>query len=173
MSEERAPYGTDELIESLRFRPPTDPVFAYLYDRLSIGELPLFQGEVAIDMIDPFAPDFRPWDYQKGKGAFQFMLHRIKAGTRSAMWVYPKGGRFVVSDDYFTLEAARQLGLRDTQIRAWKKQFDAEGAKAFPGNGNRGVLEEEVHRLRVENKRLVQERDLLKKVSALFAKDQR
>ena len=71
----------------------------------------------------------------------------------------------IVTDKGFSYaEAARQLGLRDTQIRTWKKQFDAEGAKAFPGNGNRGVLEEEVHRLRAENKRLVQERDLLKKL---------
>ena len=78
----------------------------------------------------------------------------------------------VVTDKGFSYaEAARQLGLRDTQIRTWKKQFDAVGAKAFPGNGNRGVLEEEVHRLRAENKRLVQERDLLKKAAAFFARE--
>ena len=78
----------------------------------------------------------------------------------------------LVTDKGFSYaEAARQLGLRDTQIRTWKKQFDAEGAKAFPGNGNRGVLEEEVHRLRAENKRLLQERDLLKKAAAFFAKE--
>ena len=78
----------------------------------------------------------------------------------------------LVTDKGFSYaEAARQLGLRDTQIRTWEKQFDAEGAKAFPGNGNRGVLEEEVHRLRAENKRLVQERDLLKKAAAFFARE--
>ena len=76
----------------------------------------------------------------------------------------------LVTDKGFSYaEAARQLGLRDTQIRTWKKQYDAEGAKAFPGNGNRGVLEEEVHRLRAENKRLLLERDLLKKAAAFFA----
>ena len=77
--------------------------------------------------------------------------------------------QLVAQKGFSYAEAARQLGLRDTQIRAWKKQFDAEGAKAFPGRGNRGVIEEEVHRLRAENKRLLQERDLLKKAAAFFA----
>ena len=77
-----------------------------------------------------------------------------------------------VTDKGFSYaEAARQLGLRDTQIRTWKKQFDAEGAKAFPGRGNRSAIEEEVHRPRAENKRLLLERDLLKKAAAFFAKD--
>lgn len=67
-------------------------------------------------------------------------------------------------------EAARPLGLRDTRIRAWKKPFGAEGAEAFPGRGNRSATEEDVHRLRAGNKRLLQERDLLKKAAASFAR---
>ena len=77
--------------------------------------------------------------------------------------------QLVAQKGFSYAEAARQLGLRDTQIRSWKKQFDAEGAKAFPGRGNRSVIEEEVHRLRAENNRLLQERDLLKKAAAFFA----
>jgi transposase len=79
--------------------------------------------------------------------------------------------QLVTEKGFSYAEAARQLGLRDTQIRTWKKQFDAEGAKAFPGRGNRSAIEEEVHRLRAENKRLLQERDLLKKAAAFFAKE--
>jgi len=77
--------------------------------------------------------------------------------------------QLVTEKSFSYAEAARQLGLRDTQIRTWKKQLDADGAKAFPGN--RGVLEEEVYRLRAENKRLAQERDLLKKAAAYFARE--
>ena len=79
--------------------------------------------------------------------------------------------QLVTEKGFSYAEAARQLGLRDTQIRAWKKQFDAEGDKAFPGRGNRSAIEEEVHRLRAENKRLLQERDLLKKAAAFFARE--
>ena len=77
--------------------------------------------------------------------------------------------QLVTEKGFSYAEAARQLGLRDTQIRAWKKQFDAEGTKAFPGRGNRSAIDEELHRLRAENKRLLQERDLLKKAAAFFA----
>ena len=79
--------------------------------------------------------------------------------------------QLVTEKGFSYAEAARQLGLRDVQIRAWKKQFDAEGAEAFPGRGNRSAIEEEVHRLRAENKRLLQERDLLKKAAAFFARE--
>ena len=79
--------------------------------------------------------------------------------------------RLVTEKGFSYAEAARQLGLRDTQIRAWKKQFDAEGAKAFPGQGNRSAIDEELHRLRAENTRLLQERDLLKKAAAFFARE--
>ena len=77
--------------------------------------------------------------------------------------------QLVTEKGFSYAEAARQLGLRDTQIRTWKKQFDAEGAKAFPGRGN--PVDEELQRLRAENKRLVQERDLLKKAAAFFARE--
>ncbi|MCY2939471.1 MAG: hypothetical protein NTV55_14085 [Planctomycetota bacterium] len=42
----------------------------------------------------------------------------------------------------------------------WKKEIETEGAHAFPGNGNRSLVEEELHQLRGENKRLLMERDI-------------
>ncbi len=67
-------------------------------------------------------------------------------------------------------EAARQLGITDAQLRNWKKPCDADSAKAFPGNGRRAV-QDEVQSLRVENKRLLLERDILKKAAAFFARE--
>ncbi|HWG88756.1 MAG TPA: transposase [Candidatus Acidoferrales bacterium] len=68
-------------------------------------------------------------------------------------------------------EAARNLGIADNLLRKWKKAFDAEGNQAFPGKGNLPTLEEELRRLRAENKRLQMERDILKKATAFFAKE--
>ena len=45
------------------------------------------------------------------------------------------------------------------------------GDNAFPGNGNPPALEEELRRLRAENKRLTMERDILKKATAFFARE--
>lgn len=77
--------------------------------------------------------------------------------------------QLVTEKGYSYAEAARQLGITDAQIRNWKKQFDAAGTKAFPGRGN--AIEEEVLRLRAENKRLLLERDILKKAAAFFARE--
>ena len=53
----------------------------------------------------------------------------------------------------------------------WKQALAAEGDQAFPGQGNPPALEEELRRLRAENKRLPMERDILKKATAFFARE--
>ena len=55
-------------------------------------------------------------------------------------------------------EAARQLGISDNLLRNWKKAYDQQGDDAFPGQGKRTPQEEELYRLRQENRRLRQER---------------
>ena len=70
---------------------------------------------------------------------------------------------------YSVAEAARSLGLCENLLRVWKQKFAAESEQAFPGQGTRPPLEEEVRRLRAENKRLQMERDILKKAMAFFA----
>jgi transposase len=68
-------------------------------------------------------------------------------------------------------EAARSLGIGENLLRKWKHDLDAAGDQAFPGQGQLPPLEEEVRRLRAENKRLQMERDILKKATAFFAKE--
>ena len=68
-------------------------------------------------------------------------------------------------------EAGRRLGINSNLILRWKQELEAEGSNAFPGNGNRSPMDEELHRLHAENKRLLMELDILKKVTAFFAKE--
>jgi transposase len=71
-------------------------------------------------------------------------------------------------------EAARSLGIHENQLRTWKKALEQESQgeqQAFPGHGNRPALEEEIRQLKVENRRLQMERDLLKKATAFFARE--
>jgi len=72
-------------------------------------------------------------------------------------------------------DVARELGLSAQQIANWKRQFTRLSDKQF--NSAEGVdyskkESEELRRLRRENKRLQEETDFLKKVSAYFAKSQ-
>ena len=66
-------------------------------------------------------------------------------------------------------EAARQLGVSENCLRAWRQAAREQGDAAFPGQGKLPAAEEELRRLRAEVVRLRAERDLLKKAAAYFA----
>lgn len=72
-------------------------------------------------------------------------------------------------------QVGKELGLSAQQIANWKRQFTRLSDKQF--NAVDGVdyakkESEEVRQLKRENKRLKEEMEFLKKVSAYFAKDQ-
>ncbi len=69
-------------------------------------------------------------------------------------------------------EVARQLGVHSETLRNWRRQARATGS-AGGGDGTVPSLEEENRRLRRENARLLEEREILKKATAFFAKDAR
>jgi transposase len=79
--------------------------------------------------------------------------------------------RLVTEHGYSVAEAARSLGISENLIRNWKQALHDQGEHAFSGKGNLSPFEEEVQRLRAENKRLQAERDILKKAAAFFAKE--
>src|SRR4051794_12606114 len=60
-------------------------------------------------------------------------------------------------------EAARSLGIGETLLRSWKEALAKGPEQAFPGQGNRTALDDEMLRLKAENRRLHAERDILKK----------
>ena len=79
--------------------------------------------------------------------------------------------KLVTEQGYSVAEAARSLGLRENLIRNWKQAVQDNGAHAFPGPGKLSPFEEENRRLRADNKRLLAERDLLKKAATFFARE--
>jgi len=68
-------------------------------------------------------------------------------------------------------DLARELGIRRNQLYKWKEQVTKHGTDAFPGMGRRSAAKDEVVRLRKELERLKEERDVLKKAAAYFAKE--
>ncbi len=79
--------------------------------------------------------------------------------------------KLVTEQGYSFAEAARSLGICENLIRNWKQALHDRGEHAFSGNGPSSPIEEELRRLRAENKRLLAERDILKKAAAFFAKE--
>src|SRR5919109_3348985 len=79
--------------------------------------------------------------------------------------------KLVTEKGHSVAEAARSLGLHENLLRSWKQALAEAGEQAFPGQGHLPPFEEELRRLRAENQRLRQERDILKKATALFAQE--
>jgi transposase len=79
--------------------------------------------------------------------------------------------RLVTVHGYRVAEAARNLGINATMLGRWKREHEARENGAFPGKGRLPPDQEELHRLREENKHLRMEREILKKAAAFFANE--
>ncbi len=66
-------------------------------------------------------------------------------------------------------QVARDLGVSQTQVSNWVKDFQKNGLDAFPGNGNLTSTEQRIRELEEQLKTVSMERDLLKKATAYFA----
>lgn len=70
-------------------------------------------------------------------------------------------------------DLAMELGIARNQLYKWQKQLGKAGTEhAFRGPGRKPDSErDEVERLRAELKRVTEERDILKKAAAYFARE--
>lgn len=79
----------------------------------------------------------------------------------------------VKEQGYSRAEAARSLGLNDNVLCRWVQEYENDNPEAFRGHGKRTAEQDELHRLREENKRLRMEKDILKKAAVFFAQETR
>ena len=79
--------------------------------------------------------------------------------------------RLVTEQGYKQTEAARNLGIDRGMLGRWIKELQSDEGEAFRGNGKQTADQEELRRLRTENKQLKLEREILKKAAAFFAKE--
>ncbi len=68
-------------------------------------------------------------------------------------------------------EASKKFGVGSTALRRWRVEYQDDAEQAFPGQGNLRAESKRIKELEEENKRLRQEREILKKATAFFAKE--
>src|SRR5947208_8821655 len=97
---------------------------------------------------------------------------RAKRSRRSFTDDFKAGAvRLVLDEGKTVAAAARDLGLTESSLRKWVDQ-----ARADRTHGKTGLTtaeREELARLRKENRILQEEREILKKAAAFFAKERR
>src|SRR5208337_5354092 len=79
--------------------------------------------------------------------------------------------RLLEAGDRTGQQIEQDLGIGSGQVYKWRRELAASGERAFPGNGT--PRDEELVRLRKENARLREERDILRKAVAIFSKPPR
>ena len=79
----------------------------------------------------------------------------------------------LVMDQGLTIaEAARSLEINANMLSRWIKERLADNnGQAFRGNGKLTAEQEEIRRLKLENKRLKLERQILKEAAVFFAQE--
>ena len=75
--------------------------------------------------------------------------------------------KLVLEQSYTVAEACKSLGVDHISLRSCLKQY---GQAAGNGTSGKLSMQAELRRLREENKRLLMEREILKKATAFFAK---
>ena len=68
-------------------------------------------------------------------------------------------------------QVAANLGINPGLLQRWKSEMKTHGPDVFPGNGRPRASDEELLRLKAELARVQQERDILKKALAFFARE--
>lgn len=109
-------------------------------------------------------------DQQKPKGGSQTPRQRRRFTQEFKL----EAVRLAAVGDRRVSEVARDLGIRAEMLRQWRRQAEARvghsAADIFPGNGKLISQDEEIRRLRREVTVLREERDILGKATAFFAK---
>ena len=93
------------------FRPPDDLVFQYLLEWAVEGKVPVYGIVADVARLVPFAEQHHPEETEGGRKIVQTMTREWQAGNHVQPWVYPKAGKFVVSDGYFVLAMAGAVRL--------------------------------------------------------------
>ena len=69
-------------------------------------------------------------------------------------------------------QLALELGIRRNMLQKWREELRSKGVSAFGGRGRKPRNQQgETERLREELRKVTEERDILKKAAAYFAKE--
>lgn len=81
--------------------------------------------------------------------------------------------RRVVGGSETVVAVADDLGIGRDALYRWVREHRENPGEAFRGNGKLTSQDEEIRQLRKENARLREEREILEKATAFFAKKSR
>jgi len=80
--------------------------------------------------------------------------------------------KMVTNEGRRASEVARELDIQENMLYLWKRKYLEDQNESFPGKGNLKSKDDYIRQLERENKRLKDERDILKKAAIFFAQEE-
>ena len=74
----------------------------------------------------------------------------------------------IIEGGHVASDVARDLGIDQSVVSRWVREYQENGRDAFPGNGRLLPADEEIRQLKRELNRVKMERDILKKAISIF-----
>ena len=91
--------------------PRTDPMFSKLFKLALNGKVPTYFANIPFRLVHPFDKQYCPQDHPDGRGIVHQMESGIAVDNAPTIWVYPKDGIFILSDDYLAYTALRNARM--------------------------------------------------------------
>jgi len=79
--------------------------------------------------------------------------------------------KMILEEGMSIAQVSRDLGVNENSLYNWKKKYFEDSSQLFPGKGKQSPEAEKIRELEKENRELRMERDILKKATAFFAKE--
>jgi transposase len=81
--------------------------------------------------------------------------------------------RLIQESDRAISDIAKDLGVRRELLYKWKRELEEDPQHAFPGKGKLKPEQDQLRQLQQELRRVIEERDVLKKALAFFSRNAR
>lgn len=81
--------------------------------------------------------------------------------------------RLITETGKSVADVAKDIGVTETSVRRWLKQYGEHGEDAFPGKGKLRPEDEELRRLKRALADLEEENAILKKAMAIFTRPEK
>ena len=98
-----------DLNEDNRFKPPHDEIFDTLFGLAIQDDLKVYFAAIPIGLIKPFSDKFKIAANPRGQQLIDSIISDAARGSFRYIWVYERGGIYVMSDDYLIYEAFLQM----------------------------------------------------------------
>jgi len=79
--------------------------------------------------------------------------------------------KLITEQGYSCSEVARRLGINSSNVSRWVREHRQQGQEHAENGISNRELEAQIRQLKKENKRLLMEREILKKAAAFFANE--